>query len=222
MPSLGPMVYRSAHVGAALLILGVVQFLVGMAWAQLLYPNPPGYSLTGNYISDLGAPGGSAHGVVFNASIRILGACTILGAVLIRTAFPTRRTTRLGIAALALAGVFAIAVGTFPEDYMGGNIHSIVSALTFFFSGLALVVLAAAMIRDTRWKGLRTYTLASGVVTWVAMGLFIKGIYLGLGEGGMERLLVAPILLWGILVGIHLLRTPRYEPPSVQNWSAGA
>ncbi|HTT25600.1 MAG TPA: DUF998 domain-containing protein [Thermoplasmata archaeon] len=220
MPSLGPMVYRSAHVGAALLVLGVVQFLLGMGWAQYLYPNPPGYSLTGNYISDLGSPGGSTHAVVFNTSIRLLGLCGIIGAYLIRTAFPARRTARLGIAALALAGVSAFAVGTFPEDYMGGTAHGAVSALTFFFSGLALVVLAAAMIRDTRWKGMRTYTFASGIFTWIAMVLFAEGTYLGIGPGGMERLVVAPILLWGILAGAHLLRTPRYSPQAVQTWGS--
>jgi hypothetical membrane protein len=218
------MVYRSAHVGAALLIIGVLQFLLGMAWAQALYPNPPGYSLTGNYISDLGSPGTTAHALVFNVSIRILGLCALAGAALIRSAFAPRRTTRIGIAALALAGVFAFAVGTFPEDsaYLGGNIHTLVSALTFFFSGLALVVLALAMIRDTRWRGFRTYSLVSGLVTWIAMVLFSEGIDLGIGPGGMERIVAAPILLWGVLAGIHLLRTPRFQPQAVHHWDASS
>src|SRR5579871_4850894 len=210
MPSIGPMVYRSAHAGAALLVVGVLQFLVGMAWAEWDYP---GYSLTGNYISDLGCCGGAAHATIFNASIRVLGLLGILGAVLVRSAFTKKTTGRIGIGALVLASAFAVAVGSFPEDspYLGGNVHGVVSALTFFFSGLALVFLALAMIRDTRWGGYRTYTLLSGLVTWVAMVLFSTGVYLGLGPGGMERLVVAPILLWGILGGVHVLRIPRFR-----------
>ncbi|MCI4366571.1 MAG: DUF998 domain-containing protein [Thermoplasmata archaeon] len=218
MPSLGPMVYRTAHLGAAVLIVGVVQFLIGMAWAQYLFPNPPGYSLTGNDLSDLGSPAGSSHAMVFNASLQLLGISAVVGAYLIRTALPSKGRSKFGIIALALAGCFAFAAGTFPEEYRGGTAHDASSGLLFFFSGLALVVLAAAMIRDTRWKGMRTYTLASGLFTWLAMGLFLHNIDLGIGPGGMERLTIAPILLWGILAGIHLLRTPRYTPQSVQSW----
>jgi hypothetical membrane protein len=216
------MVYRSAHAGAAVLILGVLQFLVGMAVSEYLYPNPPGYSLTGNYLSDLGSPAGSNYAVVFNVSLRLLGIAAIVGAYLIRTALPARRTSRMGIAALALAGGSAVAAGTFPESYLGGNFHDVATALTFFFAGLALVVLAAAMIRDTRWKGIRTYTFASGIVTWIAMGLFYRGADLGLGIGGMERVVVAPILLWGIVAGVHLLRIPRYAARTVQDWTTAS
>ena len=222
MQSRGPMVYRTAHVGAALYVVGVLQFLVGMAWAEWLYPNPPGYSLTGNYISDLGYPGGSAHAVVFNTSIRVLGVCAVLGAVLLTSAFVRKTSARIGIGSLVLAGIFAFLVGTFPEKTViaGHYVHTLVSAGTFFFSGLALVFLALAMLRDTRWGGYRTYTFLSGIVTWVAMGLFSGGIYLGIGEGGMERLVVAPILLWGLLAGVHVLRIPRFRPaPATESYS---
>lgn len=220
MPGAGPMVYRSAHAGAVLVIVGVVQFVLGMAWAELLYP---GYSLSGNYISDLGCCGGVEHANVFNDSIRVLGALAIVGAYLLRTAFPAKTRSRLGIAALMIAGASAFAVGSFPENspYLGGQIHTLVSALTFFFSGLALIALSLAMLRDTRWGGYRLYTLASGLVTWVAMALFSAGAYLGIGPGGMERVVVAPVLLWGVVAGVHLLRIPGYRPGSSSGPAAG-
>lgn len=223
MTSLGPMVYRSAHLGAALMIAGVLQFLVGMAIAQYLYPYSA-YSLTGNLISDLGSPGSSAHGMVFNLSIGILGLFTVLAAFLVRSAFTGRSTARIGILSLALAGVFALLVGRFPESSseLGGNIHPLLSALTFFFAGLALVFLGIAMVRDTRWRGMRLFTFLSGIVTWIALALFIWGTVGPLGVGGMERLVVAPILLWGIAAGVHLLRIPRFRANAVQSWSPSA
>jgi hypothetical membrane protein len=220
MPGLGPMVHRSAKVGAVLLMVGVVEFLVGMAVAQSLFHG--GYSLTNNYISDLGnsdlgAPG-AAHALVFNVSIVLLGILGLSAAVLLRPAFPSRSSVRVGLAALFLASLFALTVGVFPENYHGGTIHTIVSALTFFFSGLALVFLALGMIRDTRWGGYRAYTLVSGLVTWGAMALFIAGPSTPLGVGGMERLIVAPILLWGLVAGVHILRIPTYRPTPVPGW----
>jgi hypothetical membrane protein len=223
MPGLGPMVRRSAKLGAVLLIVGVLQFVAGMAVAQLLFPYGS-YSLTGNAISDLGnsnlGSGGAVHAWVFNVSIILLGLCGLGGAYFVRSAFPARSAAKLGLGGLALASLFAITDGIFPENFQGGTIHGAVSGLTFFFSGFALVFLALAMIRDTRWSGFRAYTLLSGLVTWAAMALFLEGRYPLVGLGGMERIVIAPILLWGVVAGVHLLRIPTFQDPAVQRWSS--
>ena len=52
------------------------------------------------------------------------------------------------------------------------------------------------MFRDTRWDGFRAYTMLSGLVILIALILFATKNYAGLGVGGMERLVVAPMLLW--------------------------
>ena len=36
-----------------------------------------------------------------------------------------------------------------------------------------------------------------GGLTLVSLALFVLGIYLGLGPGGMERMIVYPVILWG-------------------------
>ena len=210
MTTLGPLVHRTARAGGAVLVLGVLQFIAGMVIAQLGYP---GYSLIGNYISDLGGPH-SPLAWVFNDSIRVLGLLGILGVVMIRTAFQDRLTSKVGLWFLVVAEFGAILVGTFPETSpeLGGNIHSVVSAITFIGSGIALLILSVAMLRDTRWEGYRGYTFLSGVVTLIALVLFQENLNGPLGVGGMERLIVAPILLWAILIGIHLLRMPTYAP----------
>jgi hypothetical membrane protein len=206
----GPLVRRSARLGGMLFVAGSVQFVAAMVVVQFYYP---GYSDTGNYISDLGSSM-SPWAWLFNDSIRLLGLAGLAGTILIRTAFSSKTTTHIGLGALLVANLGAIAVGTYPEgsSWPFAGIHSVVSLVTFLGSGFALVFLALAMSRDTRWQGLRAYTFVSGVVTIVAIGLFASGHYLGIGPGGMERVVVAPILLWAIIAGLHLARLPVYDP----------
>ncbi len=218
MTTFGPLVRRSARLGGLLLAAGSVQFVAAMIVVQLYYP---GYSDTGNYISDLGSSM-SPWAWLFNDSIRLLGLLGILGTVLVRTAFASKTTTHVGLGALLVAELGAIAVGTFPEgsSWPFSGIHSVVSLVTFLGSAVALLFLALAMSRDTRWQGLRAYTFLSGVVTLVAIGLFASGHSFALGPGGMERLVVAPILLWAVLAGVHLARLSVYEPAVAGSSSA--
>ncbi len=227
----GPLVHRSVHHGAALWVVGVVQFVVAMAVAQLAY-GPPTYSLTQNYISDLGAihcasfPLSSSHYVcspgylVFDASAVALGTLLILGALLLPTAFPARASRRLGLGLFVLAGLGAIGVGLSPEDY-NLTVHSISALVAFAGSNLAMLLLGFAMFRDTRWDGYRAYSVLSGLVGLVALGLYGArawewgGLWADWGVGGIERLVVAPVLLWAVVVSVHLLRIPTFASRSL-------
>jgi hypothetical membrane protein len=218
----GPLVHRSVRHGAILLVVGTVQFLVGMAVTQVGWTTH--YSLLQNYISDLGAvncgnfPASSTHyvcspwHVVFNISIVLLGLLLALAAMLIRSAFPARGTRSLGLVLLVVAGLGSIGVGLSPED-VNLTVHSLSASAAFVAGNLALLVLAFAMFRDTRWDGFRVYSLLSGLIGLVAFVLFLENVWGPLGVGGMERLIVAPVLLWSLVVGIHLARIPTYAPP---------
>lgn len=213
---LGPLAPRSARWGGALILLGSIQFVLAMAFVQFRYP---GYSDVTNYISDLGNSQGSPAYWAFNGSIIVLGLLGLLGTALIRSAFAQRRTRTARIGMLALASLGAIGVGVFPETAteLGGHIHAVVSLITFLGSGFSLLFLAVAMMRDTRWEGFRGYTGISGAVTLLAMMALISvgsGPATGLraDAGLIERLVVAPILLWAIVAGLHLVRLPTYSP----------
>ena len=227
----GPLVHRSVHHGAILWLVGVVQFLVAQAVAQIawdLHPGNPAYSLTQNYISDYGAVHcGELAGrfvcsplyYVFDASIVVMGLLLVVGVLLMPTAFPARSSRRVGLGLLVLAQIGAIGVGLSPED-VNITVHALSALLAFVAANLALLVLALVMFRDTRWDGYRAYTFLSGLVGLVALGLFAAGAYdwgggwHQWGVGGMERLAVAPVLLWAILVSVHLLRLPSFAPRS--------
>lgn len=65
-----------------LMFIGAVQFVAGMNIAEFLYP---GYSVSGNYISDLGILQPSAS--IFNASVIILGLLVLLSSYFLRLCF---------------------------------------------------------------------------------------------------------------------------------------
>jgi hypothetical membrane protein len=225
-PRRGPLVRPSVHRAAVAWLLGSLQFVAAMIAVQLSWPASRPYSLKNNYISDLGNtacgyfPKGSPAYVcspwhtVFNVSVVILGLLVILGAVLVRTAFPPKRSPRVALVLVALAGFGAIGVGLWPEN-VNGLVHSVASGIAFIGGGLGLLGLTLGMLRDTRWDGYRLYTLLSGVVTLAATALFERNVTLGIGIGGVERLVVAPLLLWLVVVSLHLLRIPSLKdrPP---------
>ena len=228
----GPLVHRSVHRAAVLWIVGAVQFVLAQVAVQLAWDahlGNPNYSLAHNYISDLGAVGcGQVMGRfvcspwhdVFNGSIIVLGILLILGVLWIPTAFPTRPIRRIALGLLVVAGIGAIGVGLAPEN-VALTAHLVSALLAFVGANLALVVLGFAMFRDTRWDGYRAYTVLSGLVGLVAVGLLAAhaydwgGLWSAFGAGGMERLTLAPALLWTILVSFHLLQIRSYAPARV-------
>jgi hypothetical membrane protein len=226
-PGAGPLVHRTVREAGVVWILAAVQFVVAMIVTQLGWSAAHPYSLKNNYISDLGNtacgyfPSGSTTYVcspwhnVFNGSVTFLGLLVIFGALLVPTAFVARRIRTAGLALVLLAGVGAAGVGVFPEN-VNGTVHGLTSALAFVAGGLALLVLGVAMIGDRRWDGgYRPFSLVLGVVTLGAPALFLTGVDLGLGVGGMERLIVAPLLLWLVVASLHLLRLRAFAPRTV-------
>ncbi|MBI2648193.1 MAG: hypothetical protein HYY68_06785 [Thaumarchaeota archaeon] len=47
--------------------------------------------------------------------------------------------------------------------------------------------------------------VGQGVITLVAIVLFTAGQYLGMGVGGMERMIVYPELIWLVSFGAYLM-----------------
>jgi hypothetical membrane protein len=220
---LGPLVHRSVRHGAILWIVGVVEFIVGMIVTQAGYTGTT-YSLSANYISDLGAAhcGNYHSGLyvcspwhdVFNVAIILLGILLIFGTLLLWSAFRPRGTRTIGLLLLIISGIGAIGVGLSPED-VNLTVHTASAATAFIGANLALMVLSLAMFRDTRWDGYRTFTMVMGLIGLIALVLFEEKVYGPLGVGGMERLIVAPVLLWAFVAAVHLVRIPTYAPTAI-------
>jgi len=182
------MKYDDRKVAGALLLVGSVQFLLVLVITEALYP---GYSVSGNYISDLGV---GTTSLLFNSSVFLLGVVAVAGVYFIQRAFGSKLFSML----LLLTGVGAMGVGLFPETVEG--VHGVASLIAFLFGGLSTI-----MSYKLQKPPLSYASVLLGALSLVALALFGSGTYLGLGKGGMERMIAYPSLLWAVGFGSRLM-----------------
>lgn len=194
-----------------LFFVGAAQFVFCLQLAEILYP---GYDVSTDYISDLGATCRNTHCVieqpsstVFNVSIIILGLLAVIAAYNLAKAL----NAKLAPALTAIGSLAAIGVGLFTETT--GSLHDILSAVVFLAMGLAAIAFARYQKAPMSY-----FSALAGIVTLLAAALFEAGDYFGLGAGGMERVIVYPTLLWLLGFGGYLMalgdRDAAAVPPS--------
>lgn len=177
-------------IAGMLLFFGAVQFLFLMMIAEFLYP---GYSVSNNYISDLGV---GATAPIFNGTIIAFGFLIVLSAYFMAKSLNDNIFAEL----MVLSGVGALGVGLFPETT--GDIHLAFAFVAFLFGAFA-TMLSARLVRS---KSMRVFFIALGTISIFALVLGSAfGITLGIGKGGMERMIVYPILVWAIAFGGYMM-----------------
>jgi hypothetical membrane protein len=193
---------NTAKAGAAF-FLGGVQFALLWFISETLYPN---YSVANNYISDLGTTCRSTGPCyvppawwLFNSSEIIFGILILVGVFFFYRDYPYKPVALM----LGLSGMSLIGVGTLNESFSPW--HSIFSLLIFLFAGLSAIV----TFRFQK-APLSYFSAILGAITLVALILYVPdagsfGNALGIGAGGLERLIVYPVLVWTIAFGGHLM-----------------
>lgn len=199
------MAVSNASKAGVAIFAGAVQYSIGLVLAEIYYPN---YNVSMNAVSDLGATCTTSGCVIyqpsstiFNSSVALLGLLIVVGAYFLQRAFHWKPATAM----VALAGFGALGVGLFPETT--GVWHGLFSLIVFLFAGLAAIVTARF-----QKVPLFYFSIILGLLTLGALLLYVGGDYLGLGPGGMERMVVYPVLVATIAFGGHLMAmddTPR-------------
>lgn len=179
-------------IGGFLILAGSALFLLGMIIAEARYP---GYSISENMISDLGI---GPTALIFNSVTILTGIATVASVFLIRHSFSSRPFILL----LHFSGIGILGLGLFPEN--AGHLHYIFASLAFISGSLAAVYSSGIFLSPFRY--ISSYL---GCFSIVAAILFAVGNYLGLGPGGMERLIVYPIIVWFIGLGGALMKPFR-------------
>ncbi|MDV3278744.1 MAG: DUF998 domain-containing protein [Nitrososphaerales archaeon] len=192
-----------AKSGVAILV-GGVQFAILWMLSETLYPN---YSVNSNYISDLGTtcPGSGSPCYVpaawwmFNASEVVFGILIAVTAYYFYRAYRYRPATAM----IAIAGLALIGVGVLNESFSPW--HSLFSLVTFVFAGLSAIV----TFRFQKTP-LSYISVILGLISLAALILYVPsggafGTTIGIGPGGLERLIVYPVLMWSISFGGHLI-----------------
>ncbi|MGK5740577.1 DUF998 domain-containing protein [Micromonospora sp. URMC 103] len=203
--------------GAYSLLLAAPVYLSANVIAGLAWRRPP-FSWATNNISDLGnvtcglwdttrpRQVCSPWHTTMNVGMVATGLLIALGLLLARRALgrgvAARATTVL---VLAGAGGHVLA-GLYPADVNEDN--HFLAALLIFFLGNAGLLIAGLAGRSPLFAPMRGVSITLGLIGVTGTALFLAGIDLGFGVGGMERVAVFPMLVWAFVVGLGALRPP--------------
>jgi hypothetical membrane protein len=197
------------------LFIGAFGFILAMQVAEFI--DGARYNVSTNYVSDLGTYCRTQSTCVnlpshdlFDLSVFLIGVAIVLAAFFLHKAFHKIALSSL----LVLSGVGAMGVGIFPENYPLE--HGIFSLIVFLFGGLAAI--AAYAIES---KPFNYFSVAIGIFSVTMLVLYLSNYYLGLGPGGMERMVAYPELLWGVGLGGHVISWDSRSTRPVANRQAG-
>jgi len=189
------MKFIDEKVAGLLLFIGGIQFLLAIEIGTMI----AGHSISTNYLSEL-AFGPSA--LIWNFSLFLLGIIGVIFAYLIYRLFSSKDLlfTRLFFIFFILFGVGAMMVVIFPMGAPMG-LHSISALIAFGFCGVAMLV--SFKLQEAP---LSYITIVLAVMELVALVLYVFNIDLGLGLGGMERMIVYPAIFWTTAFGTYLMQ----------------
>jgi hypothetical membrane protein len=194
----------------ALLFTAGAAILMGIITAEALYP--AAYSTSGNTISDLGGtrPPDSVvlqpSAAIFDITMLVTGAMIIAAAWLVHRAFRRRAVT----ISLACYGIGVFGIGVFPGHTTP---HPLVAMFVFVAAGVA-AILAYQVLPPP----LRQISIVLGTITLASLVLgnfFLEwGPVAELGEGGIERWIVYPAVLWLTVFGGYLMGSRGAKAPA--------
>lgn len=190
---------QRAIAGTLLFLAGVIA-LMGIITGEIFYPE--GYSTANSEISDLGAtrPPNSIitqpSATIFNTTMMVTGLLVFGAAVFVQM----ERKNLLATIPLAIFGLGVLGVGIFPGN--NAAIHPIFALTTFIFGGIAAIASWPITAPPFRY--------ISALLGIIALFSLFGGAFAGiliplLGDGGTERWVAYPILLWTMGFGAYLL-----------------
>jgi len=156
-----------------------------------------GYSVSNNTISDMGV-GPEPSRTIFSGALIIFGPMVLMSAALFYEEDPKSLLWLF----MAIAGIGALGVALFNEDYP--QIHYFFSALVFAFGNLAAICSYKLTKAPFAW-----ISVLLGAIGLASLSLYAFDCYLGLGQGGMERIVFYCAMLWALSFGGYLLATDR-------------
>ncbi len=222
-----------------MLFIGNTVFVLGLVVAESVFP---GYSVSRDFISDLGAPIAvplnppgilTIHqpaSIIYILSLSILTVLSLEATWQFRKTFPSKRFWKIFL--VFAAGLVALPLSYIPYYFYAGQqvaqpisnvpaplivgaiVHDALSGLVFFFGGLS-----AIESRKLVANPLDKLFPIVGAIAIGAAALSGVGVDLGLGPGGIERIVAYPILVWALAFGGYLVgaNSGVAPPPSTSH-----
>jgi hypothetical membrane protein len=188
-------IYRNTTMAGLLFFVAGSVILMGIITAEIFYP--PGYSTANSEISDLGSTR-PPDSISYQPSASIFNATMILGGLLILAAsfFLLRDLKSWIVVFPALLGTGVLGVGLFP----GNNplLHPLFALMAFIAGSLSAII--SSKITPSPFR----YMLAFlGLISLIF--LFFSTTFIPLlGDGGTERFVAYPVVIWAIGFGGYL------------------
>ncbi len=192
------MTFDNKKIAGTLLFVGAAQFVFAAIIAEAL-------DIEYSFTQPMNWLGSGSAAAIFNASLIILGLLVVASAYLVTRPFSQQPFLgKLFWFLMTLTGIGIAGVGVFNENL--GIAHVIFVRMFWIFAVPAMV-----LSFKFQKKPLAHFSAALGLLTLAMLILFLSAaygnpsLYLGLGRGGMQRLIQYPILLWLLGFGAYLI-----------------
>ncbi|HSG18155.1 MAG TPA: DUF998 domain-containing protein [Anaerolineae bacterium] len=173
------------------------------AWLVLGFLDPA-YSHVRDPISDLSAIG-APYAPIMTFIIFVFAILTVAFAFGLHLGLP--RGFWVGPAALVIAGIGYVGIALAPLDLADPGDdsvpHTIAASITVFALMLAPVLHFPRLRRDTSWRNLGRYSVATTVAAFAFAFLASLPAFEG-WEGLMQRLVLLVVLVWMIVIATRL------------------
>jgi hypothetical membrane protein len=193
----------SPRLGALAGLAGLSLWIILYAVAAFAMASGPGYSITKNYLSDLGNPKSPAPWA-FNSADMIAGIAAIPFGLALGSAIGGR-VGRLLQGLVVAAGVALTFIGIFPEE-SPYDLHGRFSTAFFLLLTLSLGVLTVPALRSPVLRPVGGWVTA---VAFVFNVVLVLTTVLNLAAPQLgEHLGVYAALAWQLSTSLHLWRSP--------------
>jgi hypothetical protein len=201
---------RRGELAAVAGMIGPVLFVAAFTLHGWL---DPGYSWTRMFVSELSL---GPHGWVQSLNFVLTGTLLLAFGRGLAAHFRSGKASRAGPVLVQGIGVSLIASGPFttdPSSMFGqpsihGAVHGVFGALFFTFAPLSCFVFYRRFRSDPLWHPLAVWTLASGVVLVLGIGLLRISQQSGSGlfewKGLVQRVLLVTFMAWTFAVASRL------------------
>ncbi len=186
--------------GALLLAAGAIA-LMGIITAETLYP---GYSTSENMISDLGATEPPDSIILQPSSNIFSGAMMATGLMVLVATWLVHKSNAPNTfaAPLGLFGLGVLGVGIFNGSW--GAIHALFAMTTFVAGAVAAIM--TFKVAGAPFKHMSAILGAISLFTLLQyFALGDSSPLLEMGEGGVERWIAYPVLVWVTAYGGHMM-----------------
>lgn len=181
----------------------------------------PGYSHMSQYVSELGARGSPTELLIRYAGFVPTGLMHIAFAASLYVAFKDSRLASVAAALLALNGLGRVGAGLFPCEpgcsvprlLLSQKLHSAASGVGFFALIGAAILWGVVARRGGRLKGLRLYSIASGLLGLIFLLLMSWSDELRAATGLYERLSSGILSTWVLVLAARLWYLKPYATP---------